>query len=117
MGIAGFIKWNGPQVVASTEIEVRKRLTACAILVSNQAKRLISTPYPPPSVPEEPPHRRTGRLRSSVTYEVKDRTAFVGTNVKYGRWLELGTSKIAARPWLRRALIEMTPQIMKIMGR
>lgn len=30
----------------------------------------ISTPYPPASVPGEPPHLRTGTLRDSVGYSV-----------------------------------------------
>lgn len=60
------------------------------------------------SRPGMPPHVDTGRLRASITHEVETRLlniiGRVGTNVKYGRWLELGTSRMAARPWLRPAL-------------
>lgn len=114
------IKWYGPKVEANVRDETWRRMEAATVLVSNRAKVLISEPYPPPSAPGEPPHRRTGRLRASVAREVvREGSATVGrvgTNVKYGRWLELGTSRMAARPWLRRALVEMRPAIMRLFG-
>jgi phage gpG-like protein len=67
------------------------------------------------SQPGEPPRKQTGRLRASVTYEVDEATLSgrVGTNVDYGRYLELGTKRgIAPRPWLRRALAECQSQIL-----
>ena len=72
-----------------------------------------------PSAPGEPPHVQTGRLRASVAFEVdkESLTARVGTNVKYGRYLELGTrAGIAPRPWLRRALAETAAQINAILA-
>lgn len=68
-----------------------------------------------PSKPGEPPHVQTGRLRASVAYEVAEQVARIGTNVIYGRHLELGTSKMAPRPWLRRMLVEMTPTYRAIL--
>lgn len=67
----------------------------------------------------EPPRKQTGRLRASVTYEVDaaSLTARVGTNVQYGKYLELGTRRgIAPRPWLRRALAECQAQIQQILS-
>jgi phage gpG-like protein len=72
-----------------------------------------------PSAPGEPPRKQTGRLRASVTYEVEEAslTARVGTNVEYGKYLELGTKKgIAPRPWLRRALAECRAKIDSILA-
>jgi phage gpG-like protein len=44
------------------------------------------------SKPGEPPRFQSGRLRNSISYAMIDRfTARVGTNVKYARYLELGT--------------------------
>lgn len=59
-----------------------------------------------PSQPGQPPHRVTGRLASSVGHliEPDGLAGIVGTNVVYGRYLELGTHKMAARPWLRPAV-------------
>lgn len=71
------------------------------------------------SRPGEPPRKQTGRLWASVTYEV-DETALearVGTNVPYGKYLELGTKRgIAPRPWLRRALAESMDQIWSFLS-
>lgn len=47
----------------------------------------------------------TGRLRNSITHEVEmgDKSAIIGTNVEYAAFVELGTSKMKARPYLRPA--------------
>lgn len=68
-----------------------------------------------PSRPGEPPRVQRGRLRASVAYEVAEQVARIGTNVIYGRHLELGTSRMAPRPWLRRMLVEMTPTFRAIL--
>lgn len=61
-----------------------------------------------PSAPGEPPHKLTGHLQRSITYRMSpDRMqAFVGSNLAYAGHLELGTSKMAARPFLRPTLAE-----------
>lgn len=72
-----------------------------------------------PSKPGEPPRKQHGRLRASVTYEVDPDTltARVGTNVEYGRHLELGTRRgLAPRPWLRRALLEMRGRVNELLS-
>lgn len=47
----------------------------------------------------------TDRLRSSITHEVEmgDKSVVIGTNVEYAAFVELGTSKMRARPYLRPA--------------
>lgn len=69
------------------------------------------------SQPGEPPRKQQGRLLGSVAFEVDGLEARVGTNLPYGKWLELGTKHIAPRPWLRRALLEMRSQIQAVLGR
>ena len=70
-----------------------------------------------PSKPGEPPHKQTGHLRRSVAWELVGLVARVGTNLRYGRWLELGTSKMAARPWLRVALAQCRSAIREILSK
>jgi hypothetical protein len=54
------------------------------------------------SAPGEFPKKLTGHLQRSITYAMsKDRQqAFVGTGLDYGLFLEVGTTKMAARPYL-----------------
>ena len=118
-----------------------RRLDACAIAVEGRAKVLIGREGAEPaavgrttrtgrkirkgslvygaqrSLPGEPPRKQTGRLQSSVAHERSGMVARVGTNVIYGRWLELGTTHMAARPWLRRSLVEMTPAVNAIIAK
>ena len=134
-------RWRGDELRQVIREANQRRLRAAAIVVQNRAKQLLSVagtgirsaagvvPTPGksrakriygafPSAPGEPPHKQTGRLRGSVTHEQgaldgKD-VVRIGTNVQYGRRLELGTRKMAPRPWLRRALAEMRGQIRAI---
>lgn len=47
----------------------------------------------------------TGRLRNSITHEVdmNDQAAIIGSNVEYAAYVELGTSRQKAQPYLRPA--------------
>lgn len=38
----------------------------------------------------------TGRLRNSITHENDSRSVVIGTNVEYGKYVELGTSRMKA---------------------
>ena len=85
-----------------------------------------------PSAPGFPPAVDTGILRSSVSHKVQIRnlsvTGFVGsdtdkiaakaeagTDVEYGFFLEVGTTKMAARPWLRPSLRQSERDILRIL--
>lgn len=45
----------------------------------------------------------TGNLRNSITHTSDGNAAYIGTNVEYGKYVELGTVKMAAQPFLRPA--------------
>ena len=47
---------------------------------------------------------RTGNLRNSITHAQYDEdTEIIGSNVEYAPYVELGTYRMAARPYLRPA--------------
>ena len=50
----------------------------------------------------------TGNLRASITHAVSpgEKAAYIGTNVEYAPYVELGTSKMQAQPFLRPAATE-----------
>lgn len=115
MADPGYIEFDRAgleQLFASVEGPAGKHLTRLAIKIERAAKKSMTpggtgTTHVPSS-PGQPPAVDTGRLRASITHEVgRDSgglVAKVGTNVTYAAHLELGTSKMAARPFLRPAL-------------
>ncbi len=79
-----------------------------------------------PSAPGQPPNTDTGRLVASIFAEIESGGlgARVGTDVRYGRYLEFGTSRMAARPWLfpafsrkKDAAVNRVRKAMEIEGR
>lgn len=54
--------------------------------------------------PESPSYIRTGRLKNSISHAVDDRDVYIGTNLEYASYVELGTSRMAPRPFLRNGI-------------
>lgn len=79
---------------------VARDLSRRAIRVESRAK-LNASGRPGPRV-------RTGRLRSSIAWALAEDGrglyAVIGTNVVYAKWLELGSDRAPAYPFLRPAL-------------
>lgn len=59
----------------------------------------------------------TGNLRASITHEVDagEKAVYIGTNVEYAPYVELGTSKQKAQPYLRPAATEHGDQYRKVL--
>lgn len=59
----------------------------------------------------------TGNLRNSITHAVDagEKAVYVGTNVEYAPYVELGTSKMDARPFLRPAATEHGDQYRQVL--
>lgn len=70
--------------------------------VSKTVKRYSPNRDHDVSAPGNPPNSDLGTLAQSVAFDVdpENLTAVVGTNLKYGAFLEMGTTKMQARPWL-----------------
>jgi phage gpG-like protein len=102
-------QWNHAELhrlLAGADGPVSRDLAKRAIRVEGQAK--VNASHSPPSVPGEGPAVRTGRLRGSITwrlgFDVAGPYADVGSAVLYAPYVELGTSRMEARPFLRPAL-------------
>lgn len=82
------------RLLESPEGETGRYLLRAATQVERTAKRLCPVD--------------TGRLRSSITHQMgrdaRGLLAKVGTNVSYAKYVELGTRRMRARPFLRPAL-------------
>lgn len=56
----------------------------------------------------------TGRLRSSITHLVDDRSVTIGTNVEYAKYQEMGTSRMKAQPFLEPGISNNMEQFKEI---
>ncbi len=119
------IKWDDKLILGLTRDKVKRVIRDATLEVERNAKALIDERgavagkgVPEPSLPGRPPHKVTGSLLEGVAHEFRDEglTGVVGTDDPIGRWLEFGTSKMAARPWLRPALSGVISRIEKFFG-
>ena len=58
----------------------------------------------------------TGRLRNSITHALDSggRAVYVGTNVEYAPYVELGTARQKAQPYLRPAAVDHATEYREI---
>lgn len=116
------IEWRGKEVEHDVLQEVSRRLDKAAIIVENSAKQSMTEAksgmamgkFTRRSAPGEAPASQHGDagLLGSITHDApSELVRRVGTNLNYGRWLEEGTTKMAARPWLEVALTRETGKI------
>lgn len=68
---------NSPLVQSAFDAAVHRGLVAIGMTAEAHAKEL--TPWV------------TGRLRNSISHAVKDDAAYIGTNVEYAPYVELGS--------------------------
>lgn len=109
MGLKQKRNSNGLNIVSTA---LAARLHTYGKQVEQNAKRSMRDGGDPhvPSLSGEPPRIDTKTLHESITTETErdqrtgETETRVGTNVDYGLHLELGTSKMKPRPWLRPAL-------------
>lgn len=59
------------------------------------------------------PNTDTGALVRSVQVEVGTKYVYVGSSLDYAKWLEFGTRRMGARPWLNPALERKRNEIRK----
>jgi HK97 gp10 family phage protein len=78
--------------------------SASAIPLQKEMKLIMNTSGGPPAPAGGAPAIRTGNLRRSIQSQIVGNTVLVGSVADYSRFLEYGTSKMAARPFLQRSL-------------
>jgi HK97 gp10 family phage protein len=70
---------NSGEVSAGIKAAIKRALIRIGMQAESFAKKLCVVD--------------TGRLRNSITWKVKDDAAYIGTNVEYAPYVELGTGK------------------------
>lgn len=81
---------NSEIVIQASYAQIEKALKSVALTAEKYAKQ---------DCPVD-----TGRLRSSITHETDKNTAYIGTNVEYAPYVEMGTSRMRAQPFLEPAM-------------
>jgi len=138
--VATKLKWNGDAMIRQIEAKQKANISRAAIHLMNLVKSDISqagtlrysvktkkgtdskkqkTIYNfTHSKPGNPPYKQTGHLRRSIAREIVSNgfIARVGSNLKYARHLEMGTRKMAARPFLRKNLDQHHAELMTILA-
>ena len=89
------------EVIADVQSKLPQAIAEAGMLVEGAAKALcpVSTEATRPGGPH-------GELRASINSEASGNTAIVGTNKDYAGYVEFGTCKMAAQPYLIPALVD-----------
>ena len=116
-------EWHGDEFFTGIRQRITSGVEQAALTLKTAMQELISVQGPPRSSPGEAPHKDTGDLYASIqaigpVVQGDLVVASVGTDLRYGILLEYGTSRMAARPWLSRALRQTQTQLAaQIVGR
>ena len=94
-------KDNTDEVLSALERAKKRGLEAIGLVAEGHAKKL--TPVD------------TGRLRNSISHATDDEAAYIGTNVEYGPYVELGSPTIKAHHMLQKAATEHTSEYKRLM--
>lgn len=100
---------NTDKIKEAAREQLLAALEAVGLQAEGDVKKTMAHYSPKPIVD-------SGRLMNSITHSVdeSDNTAMVGTNVEYGKYVELGTSKMSARPFLKPTIQENVPEYKEI---
>lgn len=88
----------GAQVEVKSNVDLFKDALPEQIAMALEAIGMTAESYAKDLCPVD-----TGRLRNSISHATDGDSVYIGTNVEYAAYVELGTSKSKARPYLRPA--------------
>ena len=93
---------NSKEIIEAMQQATVRALEKCGLTAEGYAKKLAPVD--------------TGNLRNSITHEVDDgeSAAYIGTNVEYAPYQELGTIHMAAQPFLKPAVADHANEFRKI---
>ena len=112
MATVSFIGPTGEVITGTDNSEEVSQGIKSAINVALEKIGLFAEGYAQMKCPVD-----TGNLRASITHEVDTggKAVYIGTNVEYAPYVELGTSKQKAQPFLRPAATEHGNQYRQVL--
>ena len=93
-------KDNSQQILSALEKGIKNGLEAIGLTAETYAKK--ETPVD------------TGRLRNSISHTVDGEAAYIGSNVEYAPYVELGTSRAKAHHMLQKAATEHSAEYKQL---
>lgn len=93
-------KDNSEQVLSALEKGIKNGLEAIGLTAETYAKK--ATPV------------YTGRLRNSISHAVDGEEVYIGSNVEYAPYVELGTSRAKAHHMLQKAATEHSAEYKRL---
>ena len=93
---------NSKEIIEAIQQATVRAMEKCGLTAEGYAKKLAPVD--------------TGNLRNSITHEVDDGepAVYIGTNVEYAPYQELGTINMTANPFLKPAVADHAKEYRKI---
>jgi HK97 gp10 family phage protein len=92
MSIDVKIEDNSKEFLEELKKRIPVALEECGLAAEGYAKRLCPVD--------------TGLLRNSISHSTDENTAYIGTNVEYAAYVELGTKKMKKQPYIMPAVVD-----------
>lgn len=104
---------NSGEFLNALSEQIEQALIAIGITAESKAKEEVK------KVVYDTPERgyiRTGNLRNRITHEVLtgENAVVIGERLKYAPYVELGTSKMKPRPFLKPAIVNNVDEYKKL---
>ena len=113
------IKSNVDEYLKQVDAAKARGLEAVGLTAERYAKANLSEPkmhkHPNKKGDLIHPNVDTGRLRNSISHEVHGDSVYIGTNVEYAVYVEKGTRKMQAYPYLKPAAQDHADEYKQIL--
>lgn len=118
--VSTITEWNQTEVIAAVRAQVAEQLATAGKIVEVDARRRLLGIKTPEFGHTYRQALARYRLTSYVAAERNAITAYIGIprgpkGGDYGFWIEIGSRKYAAHPWLRPALLNNLQDIRRLL--
>lgn len=106
---------NRELIENATEEAIARALEAIGLQCEGYAKGELSKPKEHADGRVRP-NVDTGNLRNSITHtvNVEEQAVYIGTNVEYAAYVEMGTSRSRSYPYLKPAVVDHAEEYKRI---